>query len=119
MSDRRMTKASQAVGIVSVRELSRNMRRVIGAVAKSRRPALVTQRGKPVIALYPVEAGDWEDWVLANAPEFVEGMRKADEEFRRGETIGMNEVFARLERKKRERAPTRVRPKRAAKKRRG
>ena len=119
MSDRRMTKANQAVGIVSVRELSRNMRRVIGAVAKSRRPALVTQRGKPVIALYPVEAGDWEDWVLAKAPEFVEGMRKADGEFRRGETIGMNEAFARLERKKPERAPTRVRPKRATKKRRG
>ena len=68
--------------------------------------------------MVPIDAEALEDWILANAPEFVEGMRKAEEEFRRGETIGMDEVFARLDARDRRQAAARTRMKKAAKTRR-
>ena len=100
---------------VNVRELARNTSKVIGDVARRKRPTIITRGGRPVAAVVPIDADALEDWILANSPAFVEGMRKAEEEFRRGETIGMNELFARLDRKDRRRATPRRQPKRAAK----
>lgn len=80
---------------VNVRELARNTSKVIDDVAKKRRATLVTRGGLPVAAVIPIDAGALEDWILANAPEFVEGMRLADEEMRRGETISFEDLVAR------------------------
>ncbi len=71
---------------VNVRELARNTSKVIDDVSKRRKRILVTRAGRPVAAVVPIDADALEDWILANAPEFVEGMRLADEEMRRGET---------------------------------
>jgi hypothetical protein len=38
-----------------------------------------------------------EDYVLANDPEFVEGMRLADEEFRQGLTRPLEDVLKELD----------------------
>lgn len=84
---------------VNVRELARNTSKVIDDVERSKRPAIITRSGRPVAAVVPIDSEALEDWVLANAPEFVEGMKAADEEFRRGETISMDELFARIERR--------------------
>ncbi len=89
------------MAMVNVRELSRNTSKVIGAVARTKQPTLVTRGGKPVAALYPVEAEDWEDWVLANAPEFVASIREAEEDLRAGRTITLDEYFARRKRGRR------------------
>ena len=82
------------MAVINVRQLSRNTSRVIGDVTKTRRPALIMRSGKPVAALVAVDAPDWEDWVLANAPEFVDGTRRADEDMKRGRTISLDEYFA-------------------------
>lgn len=82
------------MAMVNVRELSRNTSKVVGAVARTKRPTLIVRGGKPIAALYAVEAEDWEDWVLANAPEFIAGMRAADEDMRHGRTITLDEYFA-------------------------
>jgi len=79
---------------VNVRELARNTSKVIDDVERRKRPAIITRGGRPVAAVVPIDSEALEDWILANAPEFVEGMRKADEELRRGETISMDEYFA-------------------------
>lgn len=71
---------------VNVRELARNTSKVIDDVAKRRKPTLVTRAGRPVVAMIPIDADALEDWILANSPEFVEGLRLADEELARGET---------------------------------
>ena len=76
---------------VNVRELARNTSKVIDDVAKRRRPTLVTRAGRPVAAVVPIDADALEDWILANAPEFVEGMKLADEEMKRGETVWLDE----------------------------
>jgi prevent-host-death family protein len=69
---------------VSMRELANNTKTVVENVARSGQPAVVTQRGKPVVAVIPIDEDALEDWVLANAPEFVRSMRQADEEIAGG-----------------------------------
>lgn len=92
---------------VNVRELARNTSKVIDDVAKRRKPTLVTRAGRPVAAVVPIDADALEDWILANAPEFVEGMRLADEEMRRGETVAFDDLVA--EDRKRKKRPARAR----------
>ncbi len=89
------------MGMVNVRELSRNTSKVIEDVAKTRRPTLVTRDGRPVAALYPVDSGAWEDWVLENAPEFVASMREAEEDMKSGRAITLDQYFADRKRKPR------------------
>ena len=95
---------------VNVRELARNTSRVIGDVARRKRPTIITRGGRPVAAVVPIDADALEDWILANSPEFVDGMRKADDELRRGETIGLDAAYARIAES--DRRPTRRGPKR-------
>lgn len=97
---------------VNVRELARNTSKVIDDVERLKRPAIITRSGRPVAAVVPIDFDALEDWILANAPEFVEGMRLADAEFRRGETISMDELFARIERKAAIKKPAAKRPRR-------
>ncbi|HEV8537186.1 MAG TPA: type II toxin-antitoxin system Phd/YefM family antitoxin [Candidatus Limnocylindria bacterium] len=92
------------MGAVNVRELARNTSKVIGDVARRKRPTIITRGGRPVAAVVPIDADALEDWILANSPEFVRGMQRADQELRRGETKGMNEVFSRLDQKRPPRA---------------
>jgi|SRR5205809_6805946 len=75
---------------VNVRELARNTSRVIDDVSKRHRPTLVTRAGRPVAAVVPIDSDALEDWILANAPEFVDGMRLADDESRRGKTTSFD-----------------------------
>jgi len=103
---------------VNVRELARNTSKVIDDVERLKRPAIITRSGRPVAAVVPIDFEALEDWILANAPEFVEGMRQADEEFRRGETISMDELFARIERKSATETPAAKRPRRSVARRR-
>jgi prevent-host-death family protein len=103
---------------VNVRELARNTSKVIDDVERSKRPAIITRSGRPVAAVVPIDFDALEDWILANAPVFVEGMQQAEEEFRRGETISMDELFARIARKSAAKKPAVKRPSRAVARRR-
>lgn len=82
------------MAVVNIRQLSRNTSRVVGDVARTRKPALIMRSGKPVAALLAVDGTDWEDWILANAPEFIANLRQADEDIRLGRTITMDDYFA-------------------------
>jgi prevent-host-death family protein len=79
------------VATVNVRELARNTSKVIDDVAKRHRPTLVTRGGRPVAAVVPINADALEDWILANFPEFVDGMRLADEELKSGHVAWLDE----------------------------
>jgi prevent-host-death family protein len=103
---------------VNVRELARNTSKVIDDVERLKRPAIITRSGRPVAAVVPIDSNALEDWILSNAPVFVEGMRKADEEFRRGETISMDELFARIERATAKKKPAAKRARRSVTRRR-
>ncbi len=78
---------------VSIRDLARNASAVVDEVARSGRPALVTKHGKVMVAVVPVSEERLEDFVLANAPEFVASMREADQDFARGRARDAFEVL--------------------------
>src|SRR6266542_3077568 len=59
---------------VNVRGLARNTSKVIDDVERRKRPAIITRGGRPVAAVVPIDSEALEDWILANAPEFVEGV---------------------------------------------
>jgi prevent-host-death family protein len=69
---------------VSIRQLANQASAVVDEVARSGRPAVVTKHGKPVAAVVAIDQEALEDWVLANAPEFVANMAEADAEIARG-----------------------------------
>ncbi len=73
-----------SVSTVSIRDLANNASAVVDEVSTSGRPAVVTKHGKPVAAVVPIDQEALEDWVLANAPEFVANMAEADEEIAAG-----------------------------------
>ncbi len=58
--------------VVGIRQLARNASAIIRDVAR-RKPAVVTDRGKPVGVIYPFDEEDLEDYILANSPELASG----------------------------------------------
>lgn len=82
---------------IGVRDLQRNPGRVLDELARSGRPAFVTRHGQPAAVLLPVDADALEDYVLANAPEYVAGMQEADEDGREGRARSAADVIAEIE----------------------
>ncbi len=60
---------------------------------RTKTPTLITDRGRPVGIIYPVDPDALEDFILANAPEFVEGMRQADEDLAAGRVHSLESVL--------------------------
>jgi prevent-host-death family protein len=82
--------------VVGIRQLARNASAIIRDVSKTRMPTVVTDRGKPVGVIYPFDEEDLEDYVLANAPEFVARRAQADRDIAEGKTIPLEELLARF-----------------------
>ena len=80
--------------VVNMRELARSTSKVIGHVARSKKPTFVTRSGHPVAVLMPIDELALEDWVLANAPEFVDSMREGELDAKRGRTITLEDYAA-------------------------
>jgi prevent-host-death family protein len=85
------------VPVVGIRELARQVSRLVGEVEESREPAVITRRGRPVALIVPVDAAALEDFVLANAPEFVDAARAAGAELAAGQTRPLSAVLEELE----------------------
>jgi len=79
--------------VVGIRELSRETSRVVEGVHTSGRPTVVTRNGRLVAAIVPIAEDDLEDWVLANAPEYVQSMAEADEELAEGRTTSLADLL--------------------------
>jgi PHD/YefM family antitoxin component YafN of YafNO toxin-antitoxin module len=82
--------------VVGIRQLARNASAIIHDVSKTRMPTVVTDRGKPVGVIYPFDEEDLEDYVLANAPEFVARRAQADRDIAEGKTIPLEELLKRF-----------------------
>lgn len=65
---------------VTLRELARNTASVIQEIQTSRRPALVTRNGRPVVALVPIDEVALEDWLLRESAEITRAAPVADPE---------------------------------------
>jgi prevent-host-death family protein len=85
------------VGTIGIRDLARHASSIISDIEQTKEPALITRRGRPVAYVLPVDSVEFEDFVLAHAPEFVEGMAAADAELAAGETTSLAEARRQLE----------------------
>jgi PHD/YefM family antitoxin component YafN of YafNO toxin-antitoxin module len=82
---------------IGVRDLAKHTSAIINDIEHKKEPALVTRRGRPVVYMLPVNSEEFEDFVLAHAPQFVEGMAAADAELTAGGTVSLASVRAELE----------------------
>jgi prevent-host-death family protein len=82
------------MSVVGIRELSRQTSKVVDQVQTSGRPAVVTRNGRLVAALVPIAEDELEDWVLANAPEFIDSVRDADTDLAAGRTTSLDALLA-------------------------
>ena len=83
---------------VTIRELGRQVSGVVNEVRTTGRPTFVTHRGTPVAVLLPLDTEQLEDFVLANAPEYVASMSAADEAIERGEPgVALADAIAEFE----------------------
>jgi PHD/YefM family antitoxin component YafN of YafNO toxin-antitoxin module len=82
---------------IGVRELARHASSIISDIEQNKEPTLVTRRGRPVVYMLPVDSEEFEDFVLAHASQFVDGMAIADVELEAGETVSLAEARAELE----------------------
>ncbi len=82
---------------IGVRELARHASSIVNDIEQNKEPALITRRGRPVVYMLPVDSMEFEDFVLAHAPQFIEGMAAADIELTAGETVSLADVRAELE----------------------
>lgn len=64
---------------------------------QSKQPTLITRRGRPVAYMLPVDSEEFEDFVLAHAPEFIEGMAAADAELAARQTVSLADIRDELE----------------------
>lgn len=78
--------------MIGMRELARRTSEIIDQVTKTKEPAVVSRHGKPAVVIFPVDSDAVEDYVLSNAPEFVESMAQAERDFDEGKTIPWSEV---------------------------
>jgi PHD/YefM family antitoxin component YafN of YafNO toxin-antitoxin module len=86
-----------AMSTIGVRELARHASSIINDIEQNKEPALITRRGRPVVYMLPVDSAEFEDFVLAHAPQFIEGMAAAGSELAAGETVSLAEARAELE----------------------
>ena len=89
---------NRVMATVTIRELGRQVSGVVKEVRTTGRPAFVTHRGTPVAVLLPLDAEQLEDYILANAPEYVASMSTADEAIEQDEPgIPLTEAIAEFE----------------------
>lgn len=80
-----------------IRDLQRRSSEIVNRVNETGRPALVTRRGRPAAVLMPLDEDALEDFVLANAPEYVTSIDDAEEDLRAGRSRPAAEVLAEIE----------------------
>ena len=83
--------------IVGIRELARRTGELFEQVQRTGERILVTRNGRAVGLIVPLDSNEFEDFILANAPEFVQGMQEADRELAAGLTRPLDDVLAEIE----------------------
>jgi hypothetical protein len=92
-------RAVDAPRSISIREFSRQASALLHALRNSPRPAVITDRGRPVGLVYGLDPDEFEDFVLEHAPEYVEARQLAERELADGTARRLSDVVADLERR--------------------
>jgi prevent-host-death family protein len=77
---------------VGIRKLGRSLSAVVREIRETGEPVVVTDRGRPVVLMVPIDEEQLEDFVLANAPAFATGMQSAEDDLASGQTQSLEET---------------------------
>lgn len=80
-----------------IRDLQRNPGKIVDEVERTGRPALVTRHGRAAAVLMPVDDAEFEDHLLANAPEYVASREEAEQDAESGRTRSLEDVLGELD----------------------
>ena len=83
----------------SVRELKNGASALLRTVSRGR-DVLITSHGKPVAVLHGISEDELEDYVLGNHPELRRSLDEAESELKKRGGLSLEEVMARLEKKR-------------------
>jgi antitoxin (DNA-binding transcriptional repressor) of toxin-antitoxin stability system len=81
------------VAIIGMRALLRDPKAVFQGIEEGGEPILVTNRGRPVAAIYPVDVERAEQLMLAAAPEYVKSRRQAEFALVEGRTQSLEQAI--------------------------
>ena len=84
--------------LLGIRAFAQKVSRHVDDVERTGKPVVLTRHGKPVAAVIPLKADEFEDFVLSYAPEFTGGMDASGGEVGRGETRPLDEVLEEIDR---------------------
>jgi prevent-host-death family protein len=84
-------------GKVGIRELGRNPSKVIAHLVETGEPVIVTDRGRPVAVLVPIDEAEVEDFILTHAKQFIQDREHADLALAAGATHALPDVLAELD----------------------
>lgn len=82
------------MGVVGIRQLSRETSRVIQKFEETGEPVVITREGQPIGALMPVDRAQLQDIVLATAPKSLELHERAKADLAEGQTRSLEEAAA-------------------------
>jgi prevent-host-death family protein len=82
---------------VGIRDLGRNPSEIIARLIEVGGSVIVTNRGRPVAVLTPVDEAEVEDFILTHAEEYVRGREQADRNLAAGRTKPLSKVLAELD----------------------
>jgi len=92
-----MSVQREQFGLLNVRELARGTSGIIDEVEREHACFVITRHGHPVAALTPIDEEALEDFVLAQAPEFIRSRRRAERELAQGKTASLSNLLEDLE----------------------
>ena len=84
---------------MSIRRLADEASAVVRSVVDTGRPAIISNNGRPVAVLVPLDPEAVEDWALAYVPEYVESRAEADREANEGRLTQLDAILAGLREK--------------------
>ena len=88
---------TEDAGKVGIRELGRNPSKVIARLVETREPVIVTDRGRPVAVLVPIDEREVEDFILTHARQYVSDREDAERALATGMTDALPDVLAGLD----------------------
>ncbi|HEY4938107.1 MAG: Antitoxin Phd YefM, type toxin-antitoxin system [Actinomycetota bacterium] len=80
-------------GLLNVRDLARGTSSIIDEVEREHACFVITRHGTPVATLTPIDPEALEDFILAQAPEFVRSRRSAERELAQGKTVSLSKFL--------------------------
>jgi prevent-host-death family protein len=84
-------------GKVGIRELGRNPSKIIARLVETHEPVIVTDRGRPVAVLVPIDEREVEDFILTNAQQFMSDREDAERALAADATRALPDVLAELD----------------------